>query len=322
MTGESETPSTTAPAGGTLRAYLELLRIPNVFTAAADVLMGYLVTHAALESPIQLWLLLAASCCLYLAGMVLNDVWDVEIDRVERPQRPIPSGRISLSAARLLGFELLLVGAAFGFAASYHAGTWRPAAIALALAACVVLYDGWAKRTPLGPLAMGGCRALNVLLGMSVAAESWTLVHGMIAGGIGVYIVGVTWFARTEARESSRLQLLFALCVIAAGIGLLAALPTQIDRVGWDLALPASTWYLFWALMALPILSRCFRAVIDPVPEVVQPAIKTCILSLIVLDAGACLARQGLDGPGLPWAILILALLAPTMLLGRWIYST
>ena len=71
----------------------------------------------------------------------------------------------------------------------------------LLLAACVVLYDGVLKPTPLGPLAMGGCRMLNVLLGMSLAMRELELHEWLIAGGIGLYIAGLTWFARSEAEE-------------------------------------------------------------------------------------------------------------------------
>ena len=87
-----------------LRAWLELLRLPNVFTAVADVMMGFLVTHATLRPASEFALLVAASCCLYLAGMVLNVVFDVEQDTTERPERPIPSGRITRSAASRLGW--------------------------------------------------------------------------------------------------------------------------------------------------------------------------------------------------------------------------
>ena len=72
--------------------YLRLVRLPNVFTALADVTMGFLFVHHTLQ-PLAVFLpLAAASALLYSAGMVLNDVWDVELDRRERPERPLPSG--------------------------------------------------------------------------------------------------------------------------------------------------------------------------------------------------------------------------------------
>ena len=83
------------------RPYLELLRPANVVTALADVLAGYAV--AGLGDRRALYWLLGATACLYAGGVVLNDVFDRDIDRRERPERPIPSGRVSVAAASALG---------------------------------------------------------------------------------------------------------------------------------------------------------------------------------------------------------------------------
>src|SRR5262245_24632863 len=90
-------------------AYARLFRLPNVFTALADVAMGYFFIERAIARLDVFLALLGASACLYTAGMVLNDVYDLEIDRRERPSRPLPSGRISATWAKWLGYELLLV---------------------------------------------------------------------------------------------------------------------------------------------------------------------------------------------------------------------
>jgi 4-hydroxybenzoate polyprenyltransferase len=300
-----------------MRAYLQLLRLPNVFTAMADILLGFLFTHQGLEPWPQFALLLGSSSLLYLAGMVLNDFFDVDQDTRERPERPIPSGRVTLATARRLGLGMLLSGTALGWAAAFVAGDARPAIVTTLLAAAVLVYDGLAKRTPVGPLTMGACRMLNVLLGMSVAGESWQAAHWVLAGGVGLYIVGVTVFARSEARESPRPQLALGLAVLLAGIGLLSSLPEWATGREWPAISPPERWYVFWGLIGLLIGWRCLRAVLDPRPGNVQAAVRNCIFSLVILDAGACLAVQDRF-----WGLVILALLAPTMLLGRWIYST
>src|SRR5207253_5153804 len=101
------------PTMSRLRAYAELVRLPNVFTALADICLGWFGALAA-GTPATHWpafaLLLAASGCLYSAGMVWNDYFDVEQDRRERPFRPIPAGEISLPEAARLGTGLLAIG--------------------------------------------------------------------------------------------------------------------------------------------------------------------------------------------------------------------
>lgn len=81
-----------------LRAALELIRLPAVFTAPSDVLAGVAVAGmagASLSAP-SIILLCCASAAIYCAGMAANDLFDVEIDTQERPQRPIPSGRATI----------------------------------------------------------------------------------------------------------------------------------------------------------------------------------------------------------------------------------
>lgn len=296
-----------------LFAYLQLFRLPNVFTAAADVLMGYLIAHGSFAPPWPLALLVAASCLMYVAGMVLNDVFDIDQDMRERPHRPIPSGRIHAGFALTLGRGMLAAGAVCGWAATLATGDMRCGLTATALAVLVYLYDRVLKRTPLGPLGMGGCRFLNVLLGMSTAAVAWQTPHFAAAAGIAIYIVGVTWFARTEAAESQRWQLLLATAVMLAGFVPLAALP---DLQDWKHVIAPDRWYMFWGLIGALVAWRCLKAVIQPSPPLVQAAVKHAIMSLIVLDAAAAFPAGGL------WSIAILVLVFPMLALGAWVYST
>ncbi|HEY1785643.1 MAG TPA: UbiA family prenyltransferase, partial [Pirellulales bacterium] len=238
MTDAEPAPSSAFDRSGGIRAYVELLRLPAVFTAMADVALGFLFTHPDLQPwPVfvALWL---SSSSLYLAGMVLNDVFDAELDARERPRRPIPSGRIARATAARLGIGLLLFGILAGWAASGLANRVEPGLVATLLAALILLYDSVLKPTTLAPLAMGGCRTLNVLLGMSAAATSlpqlepgtaWQNAAWLVAAGIGIYIAGVTWFARGEADTSQRGQLLAGTLVMLAGIGLVAWYPAWIE---------------------------------------------------------------------------------------------
>jgi 4-hydroxybenzoate polyprenyltransferase len=309
------------------------MRLPNVFTAMADIAMGYLFVHDV-NTVSSTWpvlaLLIGASSLIYTAGMVLNDVYDFQVDREERPFRPLPSGQISLSFALRLGYLLLIVGLLLGTAAGWleesnRASPWRSGIVAVVLALAVIAYDAWLKNTPLGPLGMGLCRLLNVLLGMSAAGIavpsehvvfSYHISSWLIAGGMGLYITGVTWFARSEATQSSRPQLILATLVIAAGVVLLALLPLW-PHPGKPLLGSDNLAYLLFAVLALPMVRRALLAISDPQPANVQAMIKHCILSLIMLNAAITMLTTG-PIPGL----LVAALLIPSLLLGRWVYST
>ena len=307
---------------GQLIAWLQLLRLPNVFTAIADVMMGFLVARGSLDPHVWFALIAAASASLYLAGMVLNDVCDVAADTKQRPTRPIPSGQISLADARVLGWGLLVTGLICGGIVSFLSGSTRPAWIAGILALAIVLYDGRLKATQLGPLLMGLCRMFNVLLGMSLALEGAGHVlppnaRWIVAVAIGVYTAGITRFARTEAKRSSRWQLVRGLTLVMVGLALIAMLPI------WDPGSPhrapnwTSGWYVYWPILAIVIARRFVLAILDPSPRRVQGAVKSGIVSLIMIDAGICL---GVCGPF--WGCAVLLLLAPTLLLGLWIDST
>src|SRR3954451_19296842 len=94
----------------TLKPYLQLFRLPNVFTAAADSLAGWLLVTGSFAEPARWVPLVVTSMVVYAAGIALNDVFDVEIDRAERPNRPLPSGRVSVRFAAGLAIALLALG--------------------------------------------------------------------------------------------------------------------------------------------------------------------------------------------------------------------
>ncbi|MBI2823235.1 MAG: UbiA family prenyltransferase [Planctomycetia bacterium] len=317
MSQSAETP------GANLQAWLQLFRLPNLFTAMADVFLGYLLVHESLQPWWTFALLLGASSLMYTAGMVLNDVFDVAIDREERPARPIPSGRVPLALALHTGGVMLGAGTALSWAASALAGEARTGLVGTSLAIAVLAYDRLLKRTLIAPVAMGACRFLNVLLGASTAAGPWHAMHWLVAGGVGLYVVGVTWFARTEARESRALHLLAATAVMAAGLALLAWFPSRADARLDPVSAPdyavaiGARWYVLWGALGFLTLWRCVAAALNPRPLHVQMAVRQCILAIVIIDAAACFAVRDLS-----WAAVILVLLAPAMFLGRWIYST
>ncbi len=311
------------PKASAWRAALELLRLPNWFTAVADVLMGYLLLAAGSAPRIgpELVLLVLASLQLYAAGMVLNDVFDFEIDARQRPARPLPSGRVERSTARRWGWRLLAGGVATSWVVALLAGGWRPGVVGTLLAAAVVLYDGVLKSTPLAPWVMGSCRGLNVLLGMSVPVSlAWEMPHRIVAAGIAVYVTGVTSFARGEAGRSRRGPLLLGIAIMLLGLALVASFPVWFSGgPGLSSPLVLTEQTFPWLIVGLGALLawRWAWAVVEPLPPQVQAAVRVGIWTLILLDAAVVWAAQG---PA--WAAPVALLVVPTALLGRWLYAT
>jgi 4-hydroxybenzoate polyprenyltransferase len=275
-----------------VRAYLELLRPPNVTTAVADVLAGYAI--AGLGHPRALPWLLASSICLYAGGVVLNDVFDLDLDRVERPERPLPSGRVTLRAATTMGAGLLAAGVGLAFFATRAAG-----AVATATAACVLVYDAFGKHHPwFGPVNMGLCRAGNLMLG--VAAVPAALQWAWPLGGLHlVYISAVTAVSRGEVHGGKRFIAGLALISLLLVVAVLAGLSV------WPQVTPAAL--LLTTVLATRLLPKYVRVWQRPDPTVIRDAVRTGVLSLVLLDSvlGALFA-----GPLYGAAILVVGLTA------------
>jgi 4-hydroxybenzoate polyprenyltransferase len=277
----------------------------------ADVFAGFLLTHSTLQPADEVAALVVASAGLYTAGMVLNDLFDLEVDRRLRPERPLASGRITRAEATGLAIGLVIA----AIAAALTAGM-RTTVLAVFLLVSVVIYNGLVKASWAGPVVMGMCRLLNVLLGASTAAPDQPALKAMapafpLAAGMGTYIIGVTWFARREAEQSHRSSLIAAMVVMNLGLLIVALLATNPQAANVE---------AFWVVLTVPAVlvnRRLVQATTHPSPGPVQAAIKTAILALVILDASAVLLVRG------PlWSLAVLALLVPTLLLGKWVYST
>ncbi len=150
-------------------AWARLLRAPNVVTAVADLGLGVLVAGPREVGAYAAVALALASALLYCAGMVWNDYFDIEQDRRERPNRPLPSGEIPPGSARSARHRSpdrrVALRRPGGLGRQGPPG--MPAVLGAVLVGAVLLYDAWLKRTRFGPIGMGVCRFLYVLLGLS-----------------------------------------------------------------------------------------------------------------------------------------------------------
>ncbi len=257
--------------------YLELVRAPAVLTVLGDTIAGGAAAGHALSG--RRMALPLASACLYAGGMALNDYADRGTDARERPERPIPSGRISARNALTAATVLTLAG--LGLSAA--GGGRRALAVGLPLATAIWTYDLLAKNHALsGALTMGSCRALDVLMG----AGSGHLRPALAAAGImGGHTVAVTVLSRGEVEGTTTA----AASGVAAGTGLLAAavLTGTAGPRNQVLAVLAAT--AAYAARCAPAQVRAAR---NPAAHNALEATKAGIRAMIPLQAALTL-RQG-----------------------------
>lgn len=256
------------------RTYLQLGRVSNLPTVWTNVLAGAVLAGGAVSGRALLLPVLAGSL-FYVGGMFLNDAFDREIDRRERPERPIPSGRVGTGEVFAVGYGMLTAGwlllaaqvwgMGFGSARALLAGA--------ALAAAIVVYNAWHKGNPFSPLVMGVCRALLYLTaGFAVAVTPGRAVLGG-ALALLAYLIGLTYVAKQETL--ARVANLWPLVFLAAPFAY--AVPTNLAS-----ALLLAT-LLVWVLYALWLVVRRIS---------IPRAVVSLIAGISLLDA-ALIAREG-----------------------------
>ncbi len=279
-----------------LLPYLQLARPANVVTAWADVMAGFAVTGGLIGLTVQggtlAWLVVATSG-LYAGGVVFNDVFDAGLDAEERPERPIPSGRISRRAAAVYGALLLVGGIAAAFMASDIAG-----GLAVLIAIGALVYDAYGKHHPLvGPLNMGLCRGGNLLLGMGAAplliVQHWPLALLPIC-----YIAAITAVSRGEVHGGSRQTGVLAVALVLAVIA-------ALGYIGIDAVRTSPLSGLFPFLFAGMVVPPFIRAARTPDAATVRRAVRAGILGLIPLNAALAALYAG------PMAVLAVLVLLP-----------
>lgn len=180
-----------------LRAWLELLRAPNLFTVPGDPLAGYLLSGGvAVNGYFHVVPVALSSLCLYCFGLIMNDLADAEADRQERPNRPIPSGRISVASGKIVSVFFLVWGLAMAWLTGRDAGI-----VATALVGAVTSYNVVLKKRPLaGPVSMGACRGLSMMMG---AAAGGGVDHrvALAVAGLTLYVAAFTSIARFEMKK-------------------------------------------------------------------------------------------------------------------------
>lgn len=231
----------------TLATLLALGRVSNLPTVWTNCLAGATLAGAG-TSPWTIATTAIALSFFYCGGMFLNDAFDREVDAVERPQRPIPSGRASPAAVYGLGAAQLAAGLVLLVLVARAAGGRVDLAIGsgVALAIVIVAYDAMHRGTALAPWLMAACRALVYVCAAAAttAAPEWPAVLPA-AAGVAVYTAGITYVSRVEASGVASRMWPVAL-LIAAPLVLLASSGGTTDPRAWG-ALAAIAW-IFHAL--------------------------------------------------------------------------
>lgn len=285
-----------------LIGFLRLTRPANIVTAISDILAGAAIAGYAggLNELTSVLLLIIATIGLYGGGVVFNDVFDAALDRVERPERPIPSGLISEKEGTLLGISLLII----GIAAAFNFSIYPSGIIAITIALAALVYDKWGKHQRIiGPINMGICRGLNLLLGMSLVPDVM-YQYGYFAIVPVMYIAAITMISRGEVHGGKSKTILFAAFLYLIVISSIAYVSVANGN---------SMYALFFLLIFIFfIYSPLLRAYREPIGKNIGKAVKAGVISLIIMNASWAASFGALY-----LALLIILLLPVSILLAK-----
>lgn len=170
-----------------LSAWIELIRLPNIFTIPGDILAGVFLAGINTGEIHLILPVIIISFFLYISGLMLNDYFDRETDKLERPSRPIPSGRVKPESVLTVSLVLIGIALALSLMATARILVFR---IVLIIVFLVFSYNAFARKIPLiGFIVMGLCRGFNVILGASICAKPF---DSMVLGGAGIETIYIT----------------------------------------------------------------------------------------------------------------------------------
>jgi 4-hydroxybenzoate polyprenyltransferase len=322
--------------------YLLLIRVPNLFTVPSNILAGYFATISTANADVdQLLSLIVSSVLLYVSGIVLNDYFDINVDRKERPSRPLASGRITKRSALLLAVISIVAGNILALSAS-----WISFIISGSLTLVIFAYNYRLKRNAISnPLAMGLARFLNVVLGGSPAL-GLVLTNDLILFFVGyclfLYIAAISLLSRKEVSDTiiffSRSSWI-PIVLSASTIVLIIVSILVVGIYGYFRFDFIFNLILFLCVISGTFLRLCvtlkrltestgekpYKMNEEGVRDIdgmgasreIQRTIKTMILSIIILDS---IFLSGLVG--IYTGLVVLLLVIPPIVLGRRLYVT
>jgi len=335
---------------------LQLLRLPNLLTVPGDPIVGFfswasIRYYSSAEKGFvdagQVAMIIpcaVAAVLLYCAGLILNDLFDLQEDRRDRPSRPLPSGQIHAKTAAVTAIVLLIGGVV---AASFNGALCGGIAAVLALA--VVSYNAGVKRIPIaGPLNMGLCRGLSVMLGLAISS-SLNLGQSTAAGFLArenlvmllswpfysvtpmiLYIASITLIAARETEtqtKTSRLRIRPWLpCAIVAVwmYGIIYPYP-RFQGSYWDGALDYVRIFCIAGLPVVVALVCGWRLTGEPKPPIVQRTVGVLVGNLLLIQGVVVYFNSYATttlGQGLPFAVALCLAYPVFILLSKRFYAS
>ncbi|MBI3254829.1 MAG: UbiA family prenyltransferase, partial [Nitrosarchaeum sp.] len=191
-----------------IRAYLQLFRIPGIFTVFSNILLGFFIVQDSIIQWVSLVFLLITSGSLFLSGVTLNDFFDYRLDKKERPERPLVSGKIPRKHAFLLGSIFMIIANLFAYFVAIEA-----LVLSLIMSGLILGYNIKLKNIPIvGIFSLSLIRFLNIFLGASQDLPNKEIA--LIATPLAIFIAGIGILAKHEASISSKYIILNKIFVI------------------------------------------------------------------------------------------------------------
>ena len=277
------------------KEYLQLVRLPGIFTAFSNVLIGYFFSFTFNSEIIFLPYLLVTTGMLFCSGMIFNDYFDYNLDKKERSFRPLHSGKISKQHALLIGFIFLIL----ANISAYFLG-FNSLIISLILSCMILFYNLKFKSISfLGIFTLSIIRMLNILLGFSIIALSSEFIQYLFP--LGIFIVGISILAKNEIKSNlviyKKLNKIIIIITIAS-VSILVINNFQFESL------------LFLGLFSfLSVYSLFFKKI--------QNQITVQLLSIILLDSILISFFAPLE-----FSILVSLLILPAYVVSKKLYLT
>lgn len=297
-----------------IKHYFLLFRVPNLFTVPSNILVGYFSVAQSLSTNLSvLSLLVGSSVLLYISGIVFNDYFDIEVDRKERPFRPLPSEKVSKQTAFVAAAISMVAANGLAFMASTLSFS-----VTMILSVIILSYDYQLKQTILGPILMGSARTLNVLLGASAILPAAISVQKVLPEqrltilciSMFLYVLSITLLSRMEVGSAKPARTVTIPFVVIFGVIAIIIIASSFRVFQLDIAVSLS-------LFVGVIIITFKRTIFEGSSTNIQRAIKTLVLSIIVLDSIFISGTLGLY-----CGLTILLLIIPPIFISRKLYVT